>query len=67
LSWVFASHYAPRMSEYSDKVRAEQLVADGNAALKASDVEGLQRVVSKLYELLPVDRKPSFQFGTGIG
>ncbi len=67
LNWLFASHYATRLSEYLDQTRAQELIAQGNAALKAGEIHGLQNVITRLYELLPTNRKPSFQFGTGIG
>ncbi len=66
-SWLFSYHYAPRLGEYNDRTKAEAIIADGNAALKREDVHGLQNAISRLHELLPVDRKQAFQFGTGIG
>ncbi len=67
LSALFSQNFSQRLSEYPDQNRARSLITEGNSALARGDVFGLQSVIRRLYDMLPPERKGSFQFGTGIG
>lgn len=67
LNWLFYSHYANRLEEYSDKARAEDLIKQGYEAANEQNVPKMQMVLNNLYEMLPKRRRDIFRRGTGIG
>lgn len=67
LTWLFYSHYANRLEEYSDRERAEDLIRQGYEAAEEQNVPKLQMVLNSLYGMLPKQRQDIFKRGTGIG
>ena len=61
-------YYADKRDQFKDKKKGAEIIAQGEAAIKANNIDKLRTCVNALYSLLPDRAKQNIENGgTGIG